>query len=142
MLATHWDKRVCRPHQTSNRETVLPGDRRVLMGGTHRFDGTHRLAVRPFRPLREVSQVRDRPHPSPDEAPRGVVAGSAAMRWMTPSEMGFDVLMQMLCDRGVGLFGVALQGQELVAALVPALASAGRLTAHSLDRHPTPFDSE
>jgi hypothetical protein len=61
---------------------------------------------------------------------------------MTPSEMRFNVLMQMLGDRSIGLFVMTLQCQAIVAALVPNLASDGRLAAHGIDRHNTPFDGE
>src|SRR5262245_32763123 len=51
-----------------------------------------------------------------------------------------NVLMKVLCDRSIGLCVVALQGQEIVAPLVPNLLRDGRLTAHRIDGHNTTFD--
>ena len=44
-----------------------------------------------------------------------------------------NVLMKVLCDRRVGLFVIALQGQEIVATLVPDVLRDGCLTAHRID---------
>ena len=68
ILANHGDKSVRRPHEASNIEAVVTGDRRVLVSSTNRFHGNHRLEVRPFRQLREGIQVRNGPYPPPYEA--------------------------------------------------------------------------
>jgi hypothetical protein len=69
-----------------------------------------------------------------------VIEGIKEVLGRAPSQLVFDVLMKVLFDRSVGLFVVALQGQEIVATLVPNLRSDGRLTAHRIDGHNTTFD--
>ena len=50
-----------------------------------------------------------------------------------PGQLVFDVLMKVLFDRRIGLFVIALQGQEIVATLVPDVLRDGCLTAHRID---------
>ena len=50
--------------------------------------------------------------------------------------------MKVPFNRSVGLFVVALQGQEIVAPLALDLASNGRLASHRIDGHNKAFDGE
>jgi hypothetical protein len=71
-----------------------------------------------------------------------VIAGIKEMLGGAPCQLVFDVLMKVLFDRSVGLCVIAFQCQEVVAALVLALARDGRLAAHGINGHNTAFDSE
>ena len=122
-LAKHRDTSVRRPHEAGNREAVVTGDGRLLVRRTHRFHGNHRLETRPFRQLRKGWDVCYGPNPSPHRAAVCVIAGIKEMLGVTLGQMVFDGLMKVLCDRRVGLFGVALQVQEIVASLVQDLVS-------------------
>src|SRR5215813_8044782 len=59
---------------------------------------------------------------------------------IAPRDIVLNVLMKVLFDRRVGLFVIALQGQEIVATLVLNLLRDGCLTAHRINRDNTTFD--
>src|SRR5215831_17869548 len=142
MLADHRDEGGGRPPQTGNVEAIATGDRRVLGRHPHRFHGYDRLETRPFRELRQGCQVCDGPHPAAYCAAMRVIKGIKEILVTTPGEMGLDVLMKVLLDCRIRLFVMALQRQEIIAALVEDLLSDGGLTAHRIDGHHTALDSE
>jgi len=140
MLANHGDEGGGRPHQTGNVDAIVTRDRRLLMRHTNRFDDNHGLETRPLRQLRQGSNVSDSPDSSPYRAAVRVIKGIKKILGCAPCQLMFDILMKVLFDRSVGLFVIAFQGQEIITALVPNLARNGRLTAHGIDRHNTPFE--
>src|SRR5919204_5972485 len=64
MLADHGDEGGGRPYQTGKGEAVVTGDRHVRVRHAHRFHDTDRLETRPWRELRQSSQVCDGPDPA------------------------------------------------------------------------------
>jgi len=140
MRADHRDEGRSRPHQAGKGEAVVTGDRRVLVRHPNRFHDNDGLEIRPFRSLWEACQVCDGPDPPPYRAAMRVIEGIKEVLGRAPGQLVFDVLMKVLFDRSAGLFVMALQGQEIVATLVPNLLSDGRLTAHRINGHQTTFD--
>jgi hypothetical protein len=142
MLADHRDEGRSRPHQAGKGEAVVTGDRRVLVRHPNRFHDHDGLEARPFRSLWEACQVCDGPAPPPYRAAMRVIEGITEVLGRAPGQLMFDVLMKVLFDRSVGLFVVALQGQERGATWVPNVRSDGRLTAHRIHGHHTTCDGE
>ena len=71
-----------------------------------------------------------------------VIEGIKEILGSAPGQLVLDVLMKVLFDSGIGLFVIALQCQEIVAALGLDLVRDGRLTSHRIDSHNTAFDGE
>src|SRR5439155_2469936 len=59
-----------------------------------------------------------------------------------PRQLVLDVRMKVLLDSLIGLFVIALQRQEVVAFLGSDLTCDGRLAAHGIHGHHTPFEGE
>ena len=133
MLAYHRDKGGGRARQTGNVEAVVARDRGVLMGHPNRFYSNHGLQTRPFRQFRKGGEVGDGPDSPPYGPAVRVIEGIKEVLGRAPGQLVFDVLMQVLFDRRIGLFVIALQGQEIVATLVPDVLRDGCLTAHRID---------
>ena len=72
----------------------------------------------------------------------GVIKRVKEILRIASGEIVLDVLMKVLCHGSVGLFVIALQGQEIVAALGEDLVRNRRLTAHRIDGDDTTFDGE
>jgi len=142
MLANHRDEDRRRPYEARKVNAIVTGNGRARVGRTNRFDDKHRWEGRPLCQLRQGSQVCYGPDPAPHGAAVRVIEGSKEMLGVAPRQLVFDVLMQVLFDRSVGLLVITLQGQERVASLLPNLASNGRLAAHGIHGHNPAFDRE
>ena len=142
MLADHGDEGGGRPHQTGNIDAVVTGDRRVLVRHPNRFYGNDRLETRPFRQVRQGCQVCDGPHSAAYHAAVRVIKGIKEILGVPPGQMVFDLLLKVGFDGRVGLFIVALQGEEIIAALVSHLGRDRRLTVHGINGHDTPFEGK
>ncbi len=71
-----------------------------------------------------------------------VIEGIKESLGVTPGQMVFNVLVKVLFDCVRGLFVITLQGEEIVAALLPNLARDSCLAAHGIDRDHTAFDGQ
>jgi len=82
----------------------------------------------------------------PDSSPYGtamrVIEGIKEVLGGAPRQLVLDVRMKVLLDSLLGLFVIALQRQEVVAFLSPDLTCDGRLAAHGIHGHNTPFEGE
>jgi hypothetical protein len=141
MLANHRDENSRRPYEARNVDAIVTGDGSARVGRPNRFDDNHCLEIWPFRQLRKGREVRYGPYASPHRAAVRVIEGIKETLAGTPGQVVFDMLMKVLFDRGIGLFVVPLQGQEIVAVLITDVRRDGRLTAHGIDRQKTAFDS-
>src|SRR5262245_10806197 len=140
MLATHRYEDRRRPYEACNIDAIVTGDGSTRVSSPDRFDDNHRPEVGPFCQRRQSRQLGHRPDPPPYRAAVRIIEGIKEVLGRTPVQLVFNVLMKGLFDRSISLFVVALQGQEIVATLVPNLRSDGRLTAHRIDGHNTTFD--
>jgi hypothetical protein len=142
MLPNHRDEGRGRPLQTRKREAVGTGDRRGLVGRPKRFYGNHRVQPRPFCQRWQGLQVGHGPDPSADQATVGVIKRVTEIPRLSPGQIVLDVLMKVLGDGGIGLFVIALQGQEIVASLGEELVRDSRWTSQCIDGDNTAFDGE
>jgi hypothetical protein len=106
----------------------------------NRFYSHHGLQTRPFRQFRKGGEGGDGPDSPPYGPTVRVIEGIKEVLGSTPGQVGFDVLMQVLFDRRIGLCVIALQGQEIVATLVPDVLRDGGLTAHRINGDNTALD--
>jgi hypothetical protein len=140
MLAHPRGTRGSGPPQTRKGDAGGPRDGRGLVRRANRFYGHDRLEAGPLGKRWERGAGCPRPDASPPQPSVRVVACIKEVRGIAPRDMGRNVLMQVLCDRCVGLFGIAFQGPKIVAPVGPDVLRGGCLTAHRIKSDQTPFD--
>jgi hypothetical protein len=114
----------------------------VLVRHPDGFYGNHRVEAWPLLQRWEGREVRDYPDASAHTPSMGVVERVKEIVSIAPRQVVLDVLMKVCFDGRIGLFVVALQGSEVVAALGPDLVRNSSLAVHSINRHHTPLDGE
>src|SRR5215470_11575072 len=96
MLPNHPDKRVRRPPQTRNIETVLTGDRGLLVRHPNGFYGNYRLQARPFLQRWQGHDVCHDPDTSAHTPSVGVVECVKKVVCIAPRKIMLDMMMKML----------------------------------------------
>src|SRR5262249_44020826 len=142
MLANHRDEGRRRPYEACNIDAVITGNDSARIGRTNGFHDNDRLQIRPFRKLRDGFEVCYDPDSSPYGTAMRVIEGIKEVLGGAPRQLVLDVRMKVLLDSLIGLFVIALQRQEVVAFLSSDLTCDGRLAAHGIHGHNTPFDGE
>src|SRR5437870_6829399 len=130
MLANHRHEDRRRPYEARNVDAIIAGNGSARGGGPNRFDDNHRLESRPFRQFRKGCEGGDGPDAPPHGTAVRVIEGIKEILAGAPGQVRFDVRMAVLFDSLIGLFVIALQGQEVVTFLGPDRKSTRLNSSH------------